>query len=157
MQKPVAAAASIAINADPARVRAAALALDPTKIVQAKGLLPGVRGVAGQTGTWSAPGEKRMLTLTDGSTLVETLVAIEPDGYRYRGSEYSGVFRFLVKEANARFAVAPRGDGATLTWTYEFTPHGGLSAAILSFLVDSQWNAFMDATLERLKTEIERA
>lgn len=157
MQKPIAAAASIAINADPARVRAAALALDPAKFVEAKGLLPGVRAVAGATGPWSAPGEKRTLTLTDGSTLIETLVAIEPDGYRYRGSDYSGPFRLLVKEANARFAVAARGDGATLSWTYEFTPKGGLSAAILSFLVDSQWNAFMDATLARLKAEIERA
>jgi hypothetical protein len=157
MQKPVAAAASIAVSADPAKVRAAALALDPVKIVQPKGLLPGVRSVAGVTAPWSAPGQTRTLTLTDGSTLAETLVAIEEDGYRYRGSDYSGPFRFLVKEANARFAVAPRGDGATLTWTYEFTPKGGLAAAILSFLVDSQWNAFMDAALARLKADIERA
>ncbi|MFN3960133.1 MAG: SRPBCC family protein [Parvularculaceae bacterium] len=157
MHKPIAAAASIAVSADPATVRAATLALDPVRIVQAKGFLPGVRSVVGVTAPWSAPGQTRTLTLTDGSTLTETLVAIEEDGYRYRGSDYSGPFRFLVKEANARFAVAPRADGATLSWTYEFTPKSGLAAAILSFLVDSQWNAFMDATLERLKADIERA
>jgi hypothetical protein len=157
MQKPIAAAASIAVDAAPATTRAAALALDPVKIVQPRGLIPGVRALAGQTAPWTTAGQTRTLTLSDGSTVVETLAALEADGYRYRVSDFSGPFRFLVKEAHARFAVAPRGEGSTLTWTYAFTPKGGLAAAILSFLVDSQWNGFMDATLRRLKDDIERA
>lgn len=156
MQEPIKAAASIAIAADPAKTRAAALALDPAKIVRKRGLIPGVRAVAGRTAAWSETGQTRTLTLSDGSTAVEKLVALDPDGYRYRITDFSGPFRFIVKEANARFAVAPRGDGSMLTWTYEFTPKGSLAAAILSFLVDSQWNGFMDAALQRLKEDIER-
>jgi len=157
MPKPIAAAASIAINASPARVFAATLALDPATIVQKKGLIPGVRSVAGQTGAWSAVGQSRKLTLTDGAGAEETLIALEPNGYRYRVAAFTGPFSHIVRDANARFEVAPRGEGSMLTWTYEFTPKGSLSAAILSFLVDSQWNAFMDAALLRLKDEIERA
>ena len=157
MPEPIQAVASISVAADQAKTRAAALALDPVKIVHAKGLIPGVRSLAGQTGPWSAAGQSRTLTLTDGSTAAETLIALEPDGYRYRISDFTGLFKLIVKEANARFSVAPRGDASILTWTYEFVPKGGLAAAILSFLVDSQWNGFMDAALERLKDEIERA
>jgi hypothetical protein len=156
MSEPIQAVASITIAADPARTRAAALALDPVKIVHPKGLIPGVNTLAGQIGPWSAAGQTRKLTLTDGSTAVETLLALDPDGYRYRISDFSGLFKFIVKDANARFSVAPRGEGSVLTWSYEFTPKGALASAILSFLVDSQWNGFMDAALERLKDDIER-
>lgn len=157
MSDPIAAAASISVNASPEKTRAAALALDPVKIVRARGLIPGVKAVSGQTGAWSAEGQTRRLTLTDGATAVETLVALEPQGYRYRIGEFTGPFARLVKEATARFEVTPRGEGSIVSWTYEFHARGGLSAAILSFLVDSQWNAYMDAALERLKDEIERA
>lgn len=157
MPDPILASASIGINASPEKTLAAALALDPARIVARRGLIPGVKSVSGQTGPWSAPGQTRLLTLTDGSRAEETLTALEPNGYRYRIGTFTGPFALIVKEANARFEVAPRGEGSALVWTYEFQPKGGLSAAILSFLVDSQWNAFMDAALERLKADIERA
>jgi carbon monoxide dehydrogenase subunit G len=157
MPSPIPAAASIAVNASPAKTLAAVLALDPARIVAKRGLIPGVKSVTGQTAAWSAPEQTRQLTLTDGARARETLIALEPAGYRYRVGDFTGPFAHLVKEANARFDVSPRGDGSTLTWTYEFTPKGGLSAAILSFLVDNQWNSFMDAALARLKDDIERA
>lgn len=157
MPEPVAAVASIAVNASPAKTLAAALAMDPAKFVRARGLLPGVKSVSGQTGAWSAPGQTRQLTLTNGARAEETLIALEPAGYRYRIARFTGLFSAIVKEAHARFDVTPRGDGSMLRWTYEFQPTGGLSAAILSFLVDSQWNAYMDAALARLKDDIERA
>lgn len=157
MLDPIAAAASIAVNASPAKTFAAALAMDPAKFVRARGLIPGVKSVTGQTGAWSAPGQTRQLTLTDGARAEETLIALDPAGYRYRIAKFTGLFSHIVKEAHARFDVTPRGDGSVLAWTYEFQPKGALSAAILSFLVDSQWNAYMDATLERLKDTIERA
>lgn len=156
MPEPIQAVATITVTADPTRTRAAALALDPVKIVHPKGLIPGVKTLTGQIGPWSAAGQTRKLTLTDGSTAVETLLALGPNGYRYRISDFSGLFKLIVKEANARFSVTPRGDGSVLTWSYEFTPKGALAAAILSFLIDSQWNGFMDAALERLKVDIER-
>ncbi len=157
MINPITATASISVNASPEKTRAAALALDPVALVRARGLIPGVKAVSGQTSAWTAPGQSRTLTLTDGATVRETLVALDSGGYRYRVDGFTGAFSHIVREANARFDVSPRGEGSTLTWTYEFQPKGGLSAAILSFLVDSQWNAFMDAALVRLKDAIERA
>ncbi len=157
MARPVAAAASIDINASPERTRAASLALDPVRIVRAQGLLPGVRAVSGQRDAWSAEGQMRVLTLTDGATAEETLLALEPGGYRYRIAGFTGPFARLASHAEARFEAAPRGEGTRLSWTYEFHPKGAVSAAILSFLVDGWWNAFMEAALTRLKDEIERA
>jgi hypothetical protein len=157
MPGPIAATASIAVNAPPAKTLAAALALDPAKIVRPRGLVPGVKAVAGQIGAWSAPGQARTLTLSDGATIEETLTALEPCGYRYRIANFTGLFSRLVRHANARFEIVPRGAGSVLSWTYEFQPRGAISAAILSFLVDSQWNAFMDAALLRLKDDAEQA
>ncbi|MDZ7628734.1 MAG: SRPBCC family protein [Parvularculaceae bacterium] len=156
MSNSIAATASIVVNASQDKTRAAALALDPVSIVRARGLIPGVKSISGHTGAWSAEGQTRKLSLSDGATAEEMLVALTPNGYRYRIANFTGPFRLLVREAKAQFEVTPRAEGSLLTWSYAFTAKGGLAAAILSFLVDSQWNAFMDAALERLKTEIER-
>jgi hypothetical protein len=155
MPEPIVAAASIFVNASPEITLGKALGFDVPSVVQKRGLLPGVRSVSGATGAWAKAGEKRQLTLTDGSRVEETLVEISPAGYAYRVTNFTGPFKFLVKEANASFAVEPRRDGAMLTWTYEFLPSSAIASPIISFLVDTGWNDWMDAALERLKDAIE--
>ena len=155
MPDPVVADASIFIKAPADKTFALALGFDAPAIVRPQGLLPGVRSVAGTIGAWSKAGQQRTLTLTDGSSVEETLIEVGPASYRYRVANFSGPFKFLVKEANAAFAVEPRQNGSTLIWTYEFAPTSALAAPIVSLIASSFWTGWMDAALERLKDALE--
>lgn len=155
MPDPIVADTSIFIKAPVDKTFALALGFDAPAIVRPQGLLPGVKSVAGTTGAWSKAGQKRTLTLTDGSSVEETLVEVGPASYKYRVANFSGPFKFLVKEANAAFAVEPRQNGSTLIWTYEFTPSSALAAPIVSVIASSFWTGWMDAALERLKDALE--
>lgn len=155
MPNPVVSDSSIFIKAPVEKTFAMALGFDAPAIVRPKGLLPGVKSVAGTIGAWSKVGETRRLSLTDGSSVEETLVEIGPSSYKYRVGEFSGPFKYLVKEANASFAVEQRQNGSALTWSYKFTPTSAMAAAVVSFIASSLWTGWMDAALERLKAAIE--
>lgn len=155
MPDPVVSNSSIFIKAPVEKTFAMALGFDAPAIVRPKGLLPGVKSVAGTIGAWSKAGETRSLSLTDGSSVEETLIEVGPASYKYRVANFSGPFKYLVKEANASFAVEPRQNGSALTWSYEFTPISAMAAPIVSFIASSLWPGWMDAALERLKEAIE--
>jgi hypothetical protein len=157
MPEPITTTASIFVRRAPEKVLERAMDFDAPSVVRKRGLLPGVRSVSGATGAWTNVGQKRQLVLTDGSRVEETLVDITPSSYAYRVADFTGPIRLLVREAKASFAVEPRRDGSMLTWTYEFKPKSALAAPIISFLVDTAYNAWMDAGLERLKDAIEAA
>lgn len=146
---------SIFIKAPVEKAFAFALGFDVPSIVHKHGPLPGVKSVSGTTGAWSNAGQKRKLTLTDGSGVEETLLDVGPNSYKYRVAGLTGPFKFLVKEMNASFEVEPRKDGSMLTWTYAFTPTSPLAGPILSFIADSLWPQWMDAALERMKNALE--
>ncbi len=155
MPDPIVSDSSIFIKAPVDKTFALALGFDVPAIIKRQGLLPGVKSVAGTAGAWSQAGQKRILTLTDGSNVEETLIEVAPSSYKYRVANFSGPFKFLVKEANAAFAAEPRQNGSTLIWTYEFTPTSALAAPIVSVIASSLWTGWMDAALERLKDVLE--
>lgn len=146
---------SVFIKAPVETTFAFALGFDVPAIVQKQGLLPGVRAVSGTTGAWSSAGQKRSLTLSDGSGVEETLIEVGTSSYKYRVGALTGPFKFLVKEMNASFEVEPRKDGSMLTWTYAFTPTSPLAGPIVSFIADALWPQWMDAALERMKDALE--
>ncbi|NWG93073.1 MAG: SRPBCC family protein [Parvularculaceae bacterium] len=146
---------SIFVRAPVEKAFAFALGFDAPSIVRKRGPLPGVKSVSGTTGAWSSAGQKRKLTLTDGSGVEETLIEVGPSSYKYRVGALTGPFKFLVKEMNASFEVEPRKDGSMLTWTYAFTPASPLAAPVVSFIADALWPQWMDAALERMKDALE--
>ncbi len=146
---------SIEINAGPDKVFAAALSFDAPSIVKKHGALPGVAAVAGQTAAWSAPGQQRTLTLTDGTSVRETLVLLDRSSYDYRVEEFTGPIAALIERATGQFEAAPDGAGSLLSWRYEFVAASPAAAPLLRFMVSALWPGYMRAALKRLKVVIE--
>ena len=146
---------SIDIAAAPGAVFAAACAIDAPEIIRKSVALPGVAAVSGHNAPWTTPGQRRVLTLTDGASVAETLIAIDDEAYEYRVAEFTGPFAALVSEARGRFWTEPSRDGATLFWSYAFEPASPAAAPLLRFIAGALWPGYMRAALKRVKAGIE--
>jgi len=147
---------TVDVCAAPAAVFALATGARLTEFVKANGPLPGVAGIEGAA-DWSAPGETRRLTLTDGSSFCEELTAIAHNqSFSYRATGFTGPFGALVGEGRGVWSFSATPTGATVTWNYAFTPKGALAAPIVAVIAKLFWPGYMRAALERLRTEVER-
>src|SRR5262245_41552281 len=73
--------------------------------------LPGVAKTTEATGPWDKAGSTRIVHLTDGNTVRETVTsATSPDYFAYRLTEFSNpMIRMLVKEARGQWWFTDRG------------------------------------------------
>jgi len=135
-----------------------AAGIDPRALVQKYGPLPGIANVEGQTGAWSAVGQKRRLILTDKTLADEELVAFTPnETFAYRAGNYTGVFKSLVMEAHGRWHFTTlASDKTQIDWTYTFIPTGPIQEAVLWFIVKLFWPGYLRAALARVKLEAEK-
>lgn len=158
MPNPAEVSVAIEIDAPAAETFALAAGARLPDFVRPLGLLPGVARVEGAS-DWRTPGEKRRLTLTDGSSLNEELTGLDRNRrFAYRATAFTGPFGALVAEGNGEWrfeAVAPQ--RTRLVWTYAFTPKSAFSAPLVSAIASILWPRYMRATLERLKATAERA
>lgn len=154
---PLLVSASIDIAAESERVFDAAAALDPVRHIRPSGVLPGVAGCDDAQGGWSAIGQLRRLTLTDGVRLTETLTAFEPPRfYAYDVEGFAGLFGALISGADASWRIEPARGGLTrVEWRYRFTPRGAIEGAMLRMLVRALWPGYMRRALESLKRSLE--
>jgi hypothetical protein len=148
---------SIDIAAAPGVVFAAACAIDAPAVIRKSVVLPGVAAVSGHSAPWTSPGQRRVLTLTDGASVAETLLSIEEGAYEYRVAEFTGPFAALVSEARGRFWTEPTNAGATLLWSYGFQPASPAAAPLVRFIAGALWPGYMQAALKRIKAGIEGA
>ncbi|NWG70216.1 MAG: SRPBCC family protein [Parvularculaceae bacterium] len=154
----VGASAAIEIDAPAAAVFALAAGSRISDFVRPFGPLPGVARVEGPA-DWRAPGETRLITLTDGSSLEEELTGLDPGRrFSYRATRFSGPFGALVAQGLGEWSLTAEGTGRTrLVWSYAFAAKNALALPLLALLVRSLWPAYMQAALRRLKAEAERA
>ena len=145
------------VAAPPRRVFDAARGLDIPATMRRHGPLPGVASIAGHMGPYSAPGEVKLLTLTDGSSVREELTAFAPENsYAYRLDGFTGPFAALVARGDAEWRFSAVNPGETrIEWTYGFTPKSAATAPAVWLVVKGLWPGYMRAALRRLKTEIE--
>jgi hypothetical protein len=99
------------------------------------GPIPPVRECTGQEGEWGTVGQTRTVVLDDGSTNLETLVALErPGSYRYRLTDFTGPMKALVGSVDGEFAFAAEGTGTRVTWSWRMhaaNPVGRLFLPVL--------------------------
>ncbi|MEX0644619.1 MAG: SRPBCC family protein [Parvularculaceae bacterium] len=157
MPKPVLTLATVSIAAPAPKVFAAACGCDIPAVFKAQGAIPGVLKVDKHQGAWSAPGQMRLLTLSDGSSVHEELISFDKDqGYAYRVSGFTGPFAALVAEGRGEWRFTPTGaDETRVDWTYSFTPKSALAAPAVWFIVNVLWPGYIRAALSRLKSQIE--
>src|SRR3954468_8776969 len=119
--------------------------------------LPGVRNTTGTTGPWDKPGSTRIVHLTDGTTVRETVTsATAPDYFAYRLTEFSSpMIRMLVKEARGQWWFTDSGQGLQAKWTYTATSKNAVGALVLFPVIKLMWNRYMQAAMNVTKARAE--
>ena len=117
------------------------------------GPIPGVASMEMQGGRSPGVGAQRTVTMTDGSTIVEEILALDrPRRHAYRWRNPPGPpFSLLVRGAEADWAFTARDGGARIDWTYTFTLTSFI-AYPLAALVVMLFRRWMVNALEHLKS-----
>jgi len=113
-------------------------------------LVPGVRGVRGQSGSWDTAGRTRIVLLTDGSEVPERLTMVNrPRAFAYRLGPFPRPLGLLVAYADGEWAFSGDGRGGTsIRWTYRFSAQPA-RRAIVSALLAPLWRGYALRALAR--------
>jgi hypothetical protein len=119
------------------------------KILKGHGLLPAVTGTSEQTGPWDMPGSKRMIHLSDRTTVREEVLRAERGVYfGYHVWDYTNpLFKRLVDHARGSFEFRQEGAGTSVAWTYAFTPRGAMTRPLLWLIVHLLYQGYMESCL----------
>jgi hypothetical protein len=120
-------------------------------------LLPGVARTSDTTGPWDKPGSTRIVHLTDGTTVRETVTsATAPDYFAYRLTEFSSaMIRMLVKEARGQWWFTDQGPGLQAKWTYTAVSKNPIATLMLYPVIKILWNRYMKAAMKATKQRAE--
>ena len=130
--------------------------LDPTKFYPKSGLLPAVRAVRGQSGSWDTVGRTRMLILSDGGHVIETITDTgSPTYFAYNLSEFQKLFGMLVVGARAEWRFERVDAGTRISWTYTFVGKPG-RGWIVAMIVNLLWGPYMKKVLPPIAREVSR-
>lgn len=130
--------------------------LDPTRFYPRSGALPAVVEVRNQTGPWDTVGQTRMLRLSDGGHVVETITdAVSPTYFAYELSDFQKLFGALVTGARAEWRFEREAEGTSIRWTYTFFGKPG-RGWIVALIVKLLWGPYMHGVLPPIANEVSR-
>lgn len=130
--------------------------LDPTKFYAKSGPLPAVVEVRNQTGSWDTAGRSRMLMLSDGGHVIETITdANSPAYFGYELSDFQKLFGALVDHARAEWRFIGEGEGTSIRWTYTFFAKPG-RGWMVRMIVALLWAPYMRKVLPPIANEVSR-
>ncbi len=120
------------------------------------GPIPPVREVREQPATWDAVGQSRLIVLSDGGTMRETLTTVDPPrSFGYDIADFTGPFKFLVDSLAGRWAFEPDGDGCRVTWSWTVHPRG-LQGRLAMPIIGRFWHGYARTALARLESNLAR-
>lgn len=97
----------------------------PTIFRRRYALLPPIKEVRGQVGTWGQVGQMRTVVTSDGGTMREVLKDVDaPHSFSYQLSAITGPMRPLVDSIDGRWEFIPKGTGTLITWRWALHPRG---------------------------------
>lgn len=139
----------------------------PSVFPRAKGPIPSVVSVEGQTGRWDEVGRSRTVILGDGSRVEERVSFSDPTRgaaavggiarFGYTVSGFSGPLGRLTSEARGFWRFEEDGACSRITWTYGFRPTGALAQPILGVIIWAFWRRYMQGGMTNVVRIIERA
>jgi len=120
--------------------------------------LPGVASTSGTTGPWDVAGSTRIVHLTDGTQVRETVkVATAPDYFAYQLTEFSSrLVGGLVRTAGGQWWFTDDGHGTHVKWTYTAEARSGLAMILLFPVIKILWHRYMAAAVAVTKARAER-
>ncbi len=130
---------------------------DPTAHYPKFGPLPAVTAVADQSGPWDTVGRTRMLRLSDGGHVIETITdADHPTFFAYELSDFQKLFGRLVEGARAEWHFTSVQAGTRIRWSYEFRPKRG-AGLVVAAIVRLFWAPYMRRVLPGVIRAVEAA
>jgi hypothetical protein len=132
-------------------------------VLRGAAFLPGVLKTTDTTGPWDKAGSTRIVHLTNGMTVRETVTkATAPDYFAYRLTEFSSpTIRAFVKEARGQWWFTDNDTGLRAKWTYTIESRNLLGLLVLYPVIKILWNRYMKAAMEvakeRAETEVARS
>jgi Polyketide cyclase / dehydrase and lipid transport len=112
-------------------------------------VLPPIKEVRDQEGTWGQVGQTRVVVTTDGGTMREQLLDVDaPHAFAYQLSGITGPMRPLVDSIEGRWEFAPVGTGTLVTWRWTLHPTG-VGAPCMP-LIGWMWRSYARQALEQL-------
>jgi hypothetical protein len=120
------------------------------------GPLPGVSAAEMQDGAAPKPGARRRIRMSDGSSLIEEVLAFErPSRHRYRWLDPPRApLGWLVRSGEGDWSFAPSARGTRIRWSYGFELATPLAAP---FALPIVWlfRRWMARGLERVREGLE--
>jgi Polyketide cyclase / dehydrase and lipid transport len=130
--------------------------LDPTNFYPRSGVLPAVKAVHHQTGSWDTIGRTRMLMLSDGGHVIEAITDTDsPTYFAYELSDFQKLFGMLVASARAEWRFERVESGTRISWTYTFFGKPG-RGWIVALIVRLLWGPYMTKVLPPIAREVSR-
>jgi len=121
----------------------------PTIFCRRYALLPPIKQVRGQIGTWGQVGQVRTVVTSDGGTMREVLTAVDaPHSFSYQLSDITGPMRPLVDSIEGRWEFTLKGTGTLITWRWTLHPRG-LGAPLMPLII-KMWLSYAKQSLEQL-------
>jgi len=130
--------------------------VDPSRFYGRFGVIPATVKVTDQSGAWDAAGQTRVLHLSDGSQVTETISEVdEPRRFVYELTDFTKLFGMLVAYARAEWDFDAAAGGTRIRWSYTF--HGRPARGWIIFLiVKLAWAPYMKRVLPTLVDEVRR-
>jgi hypothetical protein len=121
----------------------------PTIFCRRYALLPPIKEVRGQVGTWGQVGQVRTVVTSDGGTMREVLTEVDaPRSFSYQLSHITGPMRPLVDSIEGRWEFTSKGTGTLITWRWTLHPRG-VGAPFMPLIV-KMWLSYAKQSLEQL-------
>ena len=154
MPTPLTVAQSRAVPVVPDRAFAQTLPLAlETLFSRRYGLLPPVKEVRGQDGSWGRAGQTRTVVTADGGTMRELLEDVQaPHSFSYRLSDITGPLRPLITTIDGRWEFEASGTGTRITWRW--TLHPTRTGALVLPAVLRMWPGYARQALEQLSDHL---
>lgn len=127
------------------------------KYFKGSGPIPAVRRVVWRENLQPVPGAIRDVHNSDGSIIVEELLALVPlQRHRYRlVSGFKPPFSWWIDHAEGDWHFSRSGEEAGITWDYRFVLRSPLAWPVVSPIVHLFFRRAMQACLLAMKAELE--
>lgn len=126
-----------------------------SRMLQRKGPIPGVTGAELVEGSELRAGARRRVSMTDGSSLIEELIALDrPRVHEYRWAHPPPApFSLLIRGGHATWTFKPEGGGTRVDWLYTFELASPL-ALPLAAVAAALFRSWMQQGLARLRAAL---
>ncbi|MGI8523301.1 MAG: SRPBCC family protein [Nocardioides sp.] len=115
------------------------------------GPLPPIKEVRDQPATWDGVGQSRLIVLSGGGTMRETLTKVDrPRAFGYLIDEVTGPMKPIAAKVEGEWSFEPTGTGTRVTWTWTIHPPNQVGEFLLP-VFGRFWKGYARQALEELE------